>query len=82
MRIGSLRQDLRHRKHNFEDRFSRHLSASILFLCASANGAVNGIGRGFSAVSGRAERAIGRRERRTAKAWRIYAYTDYILILY
>ena len=47
MRVGSLRQDLKHRKHNFADRFSRHLSASILFLCASANGAVNGIGRGF-----------------------------------
>ena len=47
VRVGSLRQDLKHRKHNFEDRFSMHLSASILFLCASANGAVNGIGRGF-----------------------------------
>ena len=47
VRIGSLRQDLKHRKHNFEDRFSRHLSASILFSCAAANGAVNGIGRGF-----------------------------------
>lgn len=51
VRIGSLRQDLKHRKHNFEDRFSRHLIASILFSCASANGAVNGIGRGFSSVS-------------------------------
>ena len=42
-----MRQDLKHRKHNFADRFSRHLSASILFSCAAANGAVNGIGRGF-----------------------------------
>ena len=47
VRIGSLRQDLKHRKHNFEDRFSRHLSASILFSCAAASGAVNGIERGF-----------------------------------
>ena len=47
MRVGFLRQDLKHRKHNFEDRFSRHLSALILFSCAAANGAVNGIGRGF-----------------------------------
>ena len=47
VRVGSLRQDLKHRKHNFTDRFSRHLSALILFPCAAANGAVNGIGRGF-----------------------------------
>ena len=42
-----MRQDLKHRKHNCADRFSRHLSALILFSCAAANGAVNGIGRGF-----------------------------------
>ena len=67
MRVGSLRQDLKHRKHNFEDRFSRHLSASILFSCASANGAVNGIGRGFrpfrDAPSARSGAANAERQR-------------------